>query len=527
MRKESAPVNLGPKKSMSSPSPTTEEKPGTARAMPQRRPVRERLHWPINALWLRTLISMGLMLIFLLLGVAVFHALSGFKADPPRETRPAPVLRVEAFVAERTDLRRFLSGFGTVRPDREVVVSAEVAGRITQTENLKVGKGVTGPEITVTEEGRSLRRSGDVIVRIDPQTYQERVAQASALVEQDRIALDRLEREHATNERLLKQQEERLATIQAELERFERLLADGAGRETDVQRTRLEVEQYRETKIRLQNDIELYPIRRQELESRLASHRNDLNLAELDLEKAAVSAPFPGVLSEVFIEAGQYVRPGDALFQVTALDVVEVPVPVAADDADQMEQLIALGRYPRAELARNADHFAQSGATVWTGIVRRMSPVADERTRTLMAFVEVDNAEQPVPLKPGTFTYTRLEAGTLPASQGVLVPRDAIVNGEVFLVRDRETVPEEEPDGNEAASPAAFMIARRQPVSISKVMQTFALLEEGVEAGDRIVVTNLDIIGDGMAVDVQKNRTLDDEFARIRVPYLERFQDAD
>lgn len=512
---------------MHRPSQATEQKTPKERTTPLRQPVRDRFRWPVTALWLRTLISMGLIVVLLLLGARSFHFLSGFKADPPRESRPVQALRVEAFVVEQTELQRFLSGFGTARPDQEVVVSAEVAGRIAQTEDLKVGHAVSGPEIVISEEGRSVRRTGDVVARIDPQTYQERVAQASALVEQDRIALDRLEREHATNERLLEQQEERLATIQAELKRFERLLGEGAGRESDVQRTRLEVEQYRETKIRLQNDIELYPIRKRELQSRLASRQNDLNLAELELEKATVSAPFSGVLSEVYVEAGQYVRPGDPVFQVTALDVVEVPVPVPADDADQMERLIGAGRYPRAELARNADHFVQAGATVWTGVVRRMSPAADERTRTLMAFVEVDNAEQPVPLKPGTFTYARLEAGRLPASQGVLVPRDAIVNGDVFLVRDREDVSPDDQEGNGPPPPSQSTVARKQPVSISQVMQTFALLEQGLKAGDRIVVTNLDIIGDGMPIDVQADRTLDDEFARIRVPYLERIRETD
>jgi len=462
------------------------------------------------------LASMALGAICLFFALFVFEKLASFKKAPPREEPTAEVLRIESFVVENAALRRYVSGFGTTRVDREVVVSAEVAGRVMEVNRLEVGNPVVGPNIAIDPAGVSQRNGGDVIVQIDPQTYQQRLNQVLSLIEQAEIGLQTLEKDHATNQVLVKQQQRRLETAQREYDRQLALVKQQAGRESDLSRVSLELEQYKETETRLEKEITLYPVRVKEQQALIATRRNDLRLAELELEKATVISPFSGVLSEVYVETGQYVRPGEALVKVTAVDKVEVALGVPLSEASRLELLLAENKEPVVELARTQDDFTREGAKFWKGFVRRINPVADEQTRTVEVFVEVDNAEQATPLRPGTFTYARIDTGTVPINAGFLIPRDAIVNGHVFVARS-----EAEPSSNQvSAASSTYQTAKRTPVKVAEMFQTFALVSEGLNAGDQIVVTNLDIVKDDSSLDVRKVRTLGGEFTRLRVPYL-------
>ena len=98
----------------------------------------------------------------ILLGAAIFMSarktfdkLTSYKEDPPRDVPEPIVLRVSVFEVEPAKIKRFVWGFGTAVSKQEVVVSAEVAGRITATEDLDVGLTVNGPTITTEENGVS------------------------------------------------------------------------------------------------------------------------------------------------------------------------------------------------------------------------------------------------------------------------------------------------------------------------------------------------------------------------------------
>ncbi len=464
-------------------------------------------------IWITVIATVILGFFGLAIAAKVFAGLASYKEEPPREEPVQQVLRVEVFEVEATDLRRFVWGFGTAQADREVITSVEVAGRITEAVDLKVGNRINARSITTTPDGASQRLPGDVLVRIDPQTYSEKVSQAESMIEQDAISLERLDTEHATNQKLVENQKRRLKIVEAEFSRLDNLLKQGAGRSTDVDRNRLELEQYQEALTKLEQSLELYPIQRKQLQSQQSSHQNALRLAQLDLEKAIVYPPFSGILSAVYVEEGQYVRPGDRLVQITDVDKVEVAVPLTLSDAAELEKLIEQGKSPIAELAQHEDHFTADDASLsWQGVVKRINPIADESTRTIQAFVEVDNTQQTAPLRPGTFVYARIEANLIPATNGVLIPRDALVDGNLFLARQVEN----------SSSETKISHAERQPVTVLETFQTFALIKENLPKGTQVVMTNLDIINAESVLEVREVHTLEQEFHRLRVPYLEK-----
>ena len=455
--------------------------------------------------------GISVLLIVATLGGAgiVFGRLASQKQQPPREDPVPAVFRVETYVVEAMPLRRYLAAFGTARADREVVVGAEVAGRTTETGRQNVGDRVEGPQVSIGADGKSLRHPGSTIVRIDPQTYEERVQQAQSQISQSRVDLERLDQEHATNDLLIKQQQERLVTARREYERARTLLAQQAGRESDVSQAELQVQQYDEGLIRLRNEQQLYPIRRQQAEAKLQASTSDLALAMLELEKAHVRAPFTGVISAIHVEEGQYVRPGDPLVRITDLDIVEVPLPIGLPDAAIMTKMLAAGERPRAELVTDESRLF-TGDTPWEGVVTRISPIADEHTRTVNVFVEVDNRQAHAPLLPGSFVFARVAADVIPEQAGLLIPRDAIVDGQVFVAVAREAEADE----------AARSEARSVPVTVVNTYQSFALVRGDLPEGAEIVMTNLDVVIDGALLEVRDRHTLAEEFRRLQVPYL-------
>ncbi len=465
-------------------------------------------------LWLQWTATIIAVVVVLSIGQYVFLKLASFKTAPPREDPKPNILRVETFLVEQAALDRSIAGFGTAQADVEVTVSAEVSGRITEKSQLEVGTLVRGPEILILPSGESSRKQGKIFIQIDPQTYQERVTQVDSLLEQDRVNLERLAKEEALNQKLLVQQRERLKTITDDYERTLELYKQGAESESTLRQKKLEQEQYRETLIRLENQEELFPIRKAEIESQRVTHNSDLKLAQLELEKATVRAPATGTLSEVFVEEGQYLRTGDPIARITSLDRVEIPVAVTLEDASIFDELIKSKQWPVAQLVRRETDLENPEAESWEGHVRRVAPVADEQTRTVLAYVEVENRLQRQPLRPGTFVHARIQAGTLSPQSGVLIPRDALLNGVVFVAS-------KDSDSEDAAN-AELNVAKARDVTVRQTYQSFALISKGLSPGEQVVATNLDIVAENSLLDIRTVHSLDEEFLRMRIPYLKR-----
>lgn len=464
-------------------------------------------------LWVQWLANILFILLILSLGFGFFQGLAGMKTPPPREEPKPNVLRVQTYRVESAPLKRYIASFGTAQPDVEVTVSAEVSGKVTEKMDFEVGSEVNGPEVVSLPTGQSSRKLGSLLIQIDSQTYLERVRQVENLLNQNEVSLQKLNREEVLNERLLAQQKERLATITAEYERILGLYKNGVENETRVNQSRLELEQYRESLIRLENEAELIPIQKEEISSQRATHESDLKLAELEFDKATVRVPVAGTISEVFVEEGQYVRTGDPLVEITTRNRVEIPIAVSVEDADILQTLIKQKKFLTVELVAKEADFIKDNATRWSGSISRIDPIADEQTRTVQVFVEVENSEQQRPLRPGTFVYARIEADLLPANKGLLVPRDALLNGILYVAT------------GSGGAKGDIQTATVKEIEVDATYQVFAFVTSGLSPGEEVITTNLDIITEGSLLNVRDVRTLDGELQRLRIPYLERAEE--
>lgn len=288
----------------------------------------------VRSWWLRAIVSVLVCLFVLMTGVGVFNWLASFKQEPPRQddTGIIKTYSVTVFHVEPVTLQRVVTAFGTAVPDREVVVAAEVAGQVVEANQLKVGRSVEPSRIAKADDGTTAEAAGDLLVRIDPKTYEERVLQARKSLAQDDVELQRQAQEHANNQRLIETEKSNVKTAKTEYDNAVDLRRQGVGTESNVRKSELDLRRYQDAVIRLENELDLHDVRLAAIRARRDAHQSDLELAQLDLKRTQVMPPFAGVISEVRVEQGQYVKPGDPLIRLTDPLRVEIPLSLTLSD---------------------------------------------------------------------------------------------------------------------------------------------------------------------------------------------------
>jgi RND family efflux transporter MFP subunit len=215
-------------------------------------------------------------------------------------------------------------------------------------------------------------------------------------------------------------------------------------------------------------------------EAELAAAEAELARAELDLDRTRVSLPFDGVVVSKSTDLGQYVTAGRVVATVYGTRVVEVSVPLPNGELEWFDVPGRAGRDgPRAEV--RAAFAGRQHA--WEGRVVRMEGQVDPASRMVLVVVEVRDPfvgrDGRPPLLPGTFVDVVIFGRTL--DQVVPVPRHAVHHGrDVWVVADGRL--------------------QIREVQLARSDRTTAYVEAGLDDGERVVVSALDAVTDGMAV---------------------------
>lgn len=209
---------------------------------------------------------------------------------------------------------------------------------------------------------------------------------------------------------------------------------------------------------------------RDESASNLAVQQAAAALAEAELDKTTIRAPFDGLVGLRTVSVGDYVGPGTDLVPIEAIDPLNVDFRIP----EQFLSAVSVG----AKLHVTFDAIA---GLQREGSVGAISPQVDVGGRSLLLRANVPNPDYV--LRPGLFARVQLE---LAEAMGLVVPESALApSGDAQYVYRVE--------GG---------VVRRVMVQIGQRAGAQVEIVNGLNEGDSVVVSGLQKVRDGVEVEV-------------------------
>lgn len=424
-----------------------------------------------------TIVRSAVGIVALGLGLAVFAALAADRPEAEKAPIDEVVRSVRVATAGQHDIARTWEGFGTARALRASDVAAEVAGVVRERpERIEAG-------VRVEE--------GELLVALDPGEFQDRVESVRRRIAALEAQLQGLDVEAESVQEQVALAEEAVRLTEDELRRLRESLEQRSAAPVEVDRLERELTITRRDLQRLREAQALIPSRRANLNAQLAAERANLRLAERDLRRTRIVAPFAGRLQSIEADVGERVAPGEVVARLVDLSRVEVPLQLPASAAGS----IAVGDEARL---RRAGAPGDTDAKEWSGRLVRLAPEADAQTRTVSVFVLVEQSAAalgPDVLLPGEFLMGEVTADR--AQPRVVIPRRAIEEDRVMIVDAENRVRVRTVDVLETIE-ASF--PRIDPEENQWAVLSVAP-DSGVAPGERVVISGVGSLSAGVLVE--------------------------
>ena len=439
----------------------------------------------------RTIFGWVMPLVILGGGVAAFMALGSQPPPPRREVDANPAVMVQSLPVVREPGLIEIDFDGVVVPLREVTLSAEPGGRAVQLADACRG-------------GRFVEK-GAQLLAIDPRDYELEVRRLEQELKQAVLTIEEIDEEIKQNERSVNLAERQVALAHREVERFDGLKSSRVVTEADYERA-LRDELSADSNLNmLQGQRRVLAKRRIRLTEAQTLTATMLERAELDLERTRIIAPVSGMVVDSMVEEDSFVSKGTPLVTIEDTSAAEVRVSL------QMDDVARIWSDTRQTPSGSPYDFPDTPATVvyqigdrqyrWQGVLKRQEGRGlDERTRTLPCRVLVADptavealdrygaampalpAGTPLSLIRGMFVDVRVEVAT--DQQLVSTPCEALrPNGDVWVARDNK-----------------LAIVRPPLVQVDAGRAVFESTPQGLRPSDRVIVSQLSNVRDGMAI---------------------------
>jgi RND family efflux transporter MFP subunit len=380
--------------------------------------------------------TLQIVLPLVVIGIAGFAAVMMIRSRPPVETQP-PVFSppgVQVHQVTLTEVAMGVTSQGTVQPRTESQLVPEISGRITWVSS------------SFAEGG--FFEEGDVLVKIDPFDYEQALVSARSQRAQARL---------------------RLAQEQAEAEVAEREWNDlgrGDPRELTLRKPQLD-----------------------EAQASIDAAEAGVVRAERDLERADIIAPYAGRVRQKNVDIGQFVRVGDMIATVYAVDVAEIRLPLPDDQLAYLDLPLSY-RGGRQQVQPAVTLRATFAGEIheWRGRVVRTESEIDPVSRMVHVVAAVSdpyapstNPNQP-PLAVGMYVEAEIEGRVI--QNMAAVPRAALRGRDQVLVVS-------------ADERLSF-----RNVDIFRSTTDVVYLRSGLSDGELIVISPLDTPTDGMQIQI-------------------------
>jgi len=342
-----------------------------------------------------------------------------------------------------------IRAIGTVVPARDIILSPRVSGQVTALSPA------FNPGGYVSE--------GDTLLKIDPEDYEYTLQQRVGELDQARADLA-----------------------------IEMGLQDAARKEYKIYGdNRI----YGDSLTQEQRFLFLREPQLNSVRSQIKIAEAAVDMAELNLKRTTVTAPFDAHILSKNINAGSQVAPGDNLGRLVGLDSywVEVTVPLSklkwlefpADGSERGAEVSIRNRTAwESDESRAGNLYKLVGSLEnQTRMARVLITVPDPHAR------DTDNSGEPV-LMIGSVVEVTIPASDI--KDVARVDRDYIRSGDTVWIMENSEL-------------------RIQKVNIVVEDANYAYISEGLSEGDQIVTSDLSTVADGVPLRLQSGETETDQ----------------
>jgi RND family efflux transporter MFP subunit len=226
----------------------------------------------------------------------------------------------------------------------------------------------------------------------------------------------------------------------------------------------------------------------QEARAALAAAEATLEKAERDFNRTRIRAPFAGRVRQKMVDVGQYVSPGVAIAHIFAVDYVEVRLPIPDSELAFLDLPINYrgeqDHHRGPEVVLSADFAGKRRR--WTGRIVRVEGEIDPVSRMVHAVAQIDNpygrseGSESMPLAVGLFVDAEILGETVEGA--FVIPRSALRGENKVIIVDKDNH------------------IRFRDVDIRRIGRENAVIVGGLAAGERLCVSTLEAVTDGMQV---------------------------
>lgn len=423
----------------------------------------------------RALISLILVGLLLFAGATGFRKLASMKRPPAKEQVLPPRTAVRVQAVRPALYQESIEAYGRARAIRRTTVSAEVSGRVVWlADRLEAGAAVD---------------STKPLVKLDDRDQDTAVESAAARLKQAQAASRRLVILESSLKKKVTVATKEYDSARAEYERIEKLVDKKVSSQTELDRRRLSAGQMERLLVDLKAQLRMVGPDKERNAAEIRVAASALKRAKLDHERATIFAPYAGHVLARRAHVGQRVAPGTPLFELVDNTVVEIPLALPVSrygevaPGAKVELRIASARSGRSSVRSSAER-------AHLGRVVRIAPEIDVSNQTFLVYVQLSGKQgQPAPIPPGAFVHAGVHGRQY--ADVIALPRAIFVDEALFVAEPDPDVPGE-------------AIVRRVEARIHERLSDVYLIREGLPTGSRVVLTNLEQIGEGSRVQLIK-----------------------
>lgn len=210
-----------------------------------------------------------------------------------------------------------------------------------------------------------------------------------------------------------------------------------------------------------------------EINAKLKQANAELAIAQKQRRACDVITPFTGRISAKTVMPGQFVNVGQSLGRLYALDTMEVRLPVTFKQAAYLE--------PPTASEHNKVQLTLGNVTKQAELVRREGQI-DTSNGLEYWVARLRQPESKTAWYPGSFVEAQIQGRELEAV--FVLPQAVLTDRQQVLVVDQHNR------------------LRITAVNILQIQDQHVWIDKGLQTGDRVVLSGVDIAIDGMAVHI-------------------------